>query len=74
MATVTIDNRGLQPPEPMVRILSGLDGLTDGDELVALMDREPIMLYPQLERRGWTWDFETNGDDGYRLSIRRATG
>lgn len=76
MANVTIDNRGLQPPEPMVRILSGLEELNDGDELVALMDREPIMLYPQLERRGWAWDFSGSegGADGFRLTIRRASG
>lgn len=75
MATVTIDNRGLQPPEPMVRILSGLDGMGDSDEMVALMDREPIMLYPQLERRGWSWNIEESQGDGcYRLTIRRAEG
>lgn len=75
MATVTIDNRGLQPPEPMVRILSGLEGMSDGDEMVALMDREPIMLYPQLERRGWAWNIEeSHGDGCYRLTIRRAEG
>ncbi len=64
-----IDNRGLQPPEPMVRILSSLGELEEGQELVALMDREPMLLYPELERRGYVWQFES-ADDGYRLTVR----
>jgi uncharacterized protein (DUF2249 family) len=71
MATRTIDNRGLQPPEPMVRILSELGSLDAGEELVALMDREPMLLYPELERRGFSWSFDEHGD-GYRLVIRLA--
>ena len=71
MATQRIDNRGLQPPEPMVRILSRLQELPEGDELEALMDREPRLLYPELERRGFAWEFE-NGDGGYVLTVRRA--
>ena len=53
-----LDNRGLQPPEPMVRILETLSALPDGDELHASMDREPLLLYPELERRGFTWAFD----------------
>jgi len=66
-----IDNRGLQPPEPMVRILGALATLPLGDELVALMDREPMMIYPELERRGFEWEFHP-GDESHRLVIRRA--
>ncbi|MGD9935699.1 MAG: DUF2249 domain-containing protein [Dehalococcoidia bacterium] len=68
-----IDNRGLQPPEPMVRILGALAGLPPGEVLVALMDREPLMIYPELERRGFEWEFET-GTGSHRLVIRRAEG
>lgn len=72
MATIQIDNRGLQPPEPMVRILAALGGLSADDEMVALMDREPHLLYPELERRGFTWEFDGR-DDAYVLTVRRAT-
>lgn len=72
MATIQIDNRGLQPPEPMVRILAALGGLAADDEVVALMDREPHLLYPELERRGFTWEFDGH-DDAYVLTVRRAT-
>lgn len=67
-----IDNRGLQPPEPMVRILGALASLPPGDTLIALMDREPLLVYPELERRGFEWEFEP-GVDSHRLVIRRAT-
>ena len=67
----TLDNRGLSPPEPMVRILNELGLLEPGEELVAMMDREPMLLYPELERRGFAWDFEA-GSAGHTLTIRRA--
>jgi tRNA 2-thiouridine synthesizing protein A len=73
MANVRIDNRGLAPPEPMVRILSGLAELGDGDELVAVMDREPHMLFAELERRGFIWEFAVEGDGGV-LTVRRLAG
>ena len=72
MVTIQLDNRGLQPPEPMVRILAALGELGAGDEVVALMDREPMLLYRELERRGFTWEFG-GGDDGYVLTVRRET-
>ena len=68
MNTCEIDNRGLEPPEPMVRILNALATLRGDDRVVALMDREPLLLYPELERRGFSWAFAT-ADDGYRLTI-----
>jgi uncharacterized protein (DUF2249 family) len=73
MANVRIDNRGLAPPEPMVRILSSLTKLSGGDELVVLMDRAPLMLFPELERRGFAWQFTAEGDGGV-LTVRRLAG
>ncbi|MCC7088372.1 MAG: DUF2249 domain-containing protein [Chloroflexi bacterium] len=72
MATIQLDNRGLQPPEPMVRILAALGSLAADDEVVALMDREPHLLYPELERRGFTWEFDGR-DEAFVLTVRRVT-
>ncbi len=55
----------------MVRILAALGELGDGDQVVALMDREPLLLYPELERRGFTWEFGRS-ENGYVLTVRRA--
>jgi uncharacterized protein (DUF2249 family) len=70
MSQVLIDNRGLEPPQPMVRILQALATLPTDDELVALMDREPRLLYRELERRGYQWEF-SDGPDGARIRIWR---
>jgi|GEM_PF-6854449 len=38
--TVEVDNRGLHPPEPAVRILLALSALATDAEPVTLMDRD----------------------------------
>lgn len=53
-AEATIDVRGLPPPEPMVRVLECLDGLAPGGTLTVLHERRPMLLYPQLDERGFT--------------------
>jgi len=73
MVEVELDNRGLEPPEPMVRILAVLKELPPEGRVVALMDREPMLLYPELERRGCEWDFADAGDH-YVLQIWRKDG
>lgn len=72
MANIELDNRGLQPPEPMVRILSALSELEDDSELIALMDRDPLLLYPELERRGFTSTIRPE-QDWFVLTIRKQT-
>jgi len=51
---IHVDLRGLDPPEPMVTILHLIDSGEAESVLIALFDREPIFLYPELEDRGWT--------------------
>ena len=48
-----LDLRGLEPPEPMVRILAALDELPDGVRLQVVLDREPHPLYRILARNGY---------------------
>ncbi len=69
--TWTLDNRGLEPPEPMVRILSALEDLAPGEVLEAWNDREPLLLYPELEARGAAIEVEP-GNSGAHLLIRRG--
>ena len=66
-----LDNRGLLPPEPMVRILDALEHLGPGDVLEALNEREPVFLYPELQARGAAIHTEKTGE-GVRVLIRRA--
>lgn len=67
---VEIDNRGLEPPQPMMRILDLLDGMEEGDELVARNDRQPLFLYPELEERGFTHETEALPDGSFLITIR----
>lgn len=68
MTNVHLDSRGLPPPEPMVRILAALAEMSEQDQLVVLMDREPLMLYPELERRGFGWRFVDGGEKVLTIS------
>lgn len=50
--SVPLDVRGLEPPEPMMKILAALEVLRPGCELRALTDRKPIHLLEELDTRG----------------------
>jgi uncharacterized protein (DUF2249 family) len=68
---VELDNRELEPPEPMVRILAAAEKLGPGETLSALLRREPVFLFPQLEKRGYRWlgGFSPDGAT-YELTVR----
>jgi uncharacterized protein (DUF2249 family) len=65
-----LDTRELDPPEPMVRILAEVEAMPRGEVLVALLNREPVFLLPELAKRGHPWrgGFEPDGDT-YRLVV-----
>lgn len=71
---VEIDNRGLPPPEPLLRVLEALSRLDVGDELVVCNDRRPLFLYPELEERGLAHETEALEDGSFRITIRRREG
>ncbi|MBZ0141138.1 MAG: DUF2249 domain-containing protein [Pseudorhodoplanes sp.] len=66
-----LDNRDLDPPEPMVRILAATETLKEGDVLCSLLCREPTFLLPELAKRGYRWrgNFEADGKT-YKILIR----
>ena len=70
-AEMVLDVRGLEPPEPMVRVLQSLDGLPVGGELVVLHERRPMFLYPQLDERGFAHETDTPEPGVVRIRIRR---
>lgn len=55
MNTTELDVGGLEPPEPMVRIMDALDLLGPDEQLRVLIDREPFPLYRVLERNGYQY-------------------
>lgn len=70
-----MDNRDLDPPEPMVRILAAIETLAAGEVLSALLCREPVFLFPELTKRGHQWrgSFEPDGTT-YRVLVRIGAG
>jgi hypothetical protein len=48
-----IDVRGLPPPQPLVAILRRVHTLESGQSLVVHHDRDPLLLYAELNEIGW---------------------
>ena len=48
-----LDVRNLEPPEPLLRILSELENLPAGVTLRAITDREPCHLFGEASQRGF---------------------
>jgi hypothetical protein len=52
-AVAHIDVRGLPPPQPLVAILRRVHALEAGQTLVVHHDRDPLLLYAELNEIGW---------------------
>src|SRR5262249_14498586 len=65
------DARGLEPPQPLVRILEAVAGLSQGERLRALTDRRPMHLYAQLDERGFTGETQEQPDGTFVTYVRR---
>lgn len=70
-----LDNRGLEPPQPMMRTLELLD---DNAELQAGQlgieiwnERVPAFLLPELEERGFSYDINDLGNGTVVVRIHR---
>ena len=67
---IRIDARDLEPPEPFERVMEALCELGPGDEILLILNREPVPLYRVLERNGYGWT-TTRFDDGrFEILIR----
>ena len=65
-----LDLRGLEPPEPLVRIFAALDE-SPGLPLRARLSREPFPLYPMLLAGGWRRRTERYEDGSCDVVITR---
>jgi uncharacterized protein (DUF2249 family) len=68
---VEVDARGLEPPQPLVKILEALAALPEGARLRARTDLRPMHLYAQLEERGFMGDSEQQPDGSFITHVRR---
>lgn len=68
----SLDNRGMMPPEPMVITLETLEAMRSGEVLEGRYDRDPMLLYPELQKRGHQHHCEKLGPSDYKVLIRRG--
>lgn len=66
-----MDLRGLQPPEPIVRIFQALEG-APGAPLRVILPHEPVPLYGLLRERGYSYSGAPRPDGGFEVLIERA--
>lgn len=69
-----LDNRGLEPPQPMMRTLEALEKLPETETLIIINDRRPMFLYEQLEDLGLKHQTEQQQDGSYKITIFRLQG
>ena len=67
-----LDARGLEPPEPLVRILAALEALAPGRRLRAITDREPCHLFGEAEARGFRHDSREQPNGSWVTVLERA--
>ncbi|HVU32657.1 MAG TPA: DUF2249 domain-containing protein [Opitutaceae bacterium] len=67
-----IDCRGLEPPEPLIRILDALESLPAGRTLRAHTDREPCHLFGEAEQRGFRHESHEQPDGSWITVLVRG--
>ena len=67
---IMVDARGLEPPEPMERVMQTLALLRPGQSIRLLLHREPFPLYPLLAERGYRHATRMEADGSYVILIR----
>jgi len=66
-----MDLRGLQPPEPIVRIFHALER-GPGTPLRVILPHEPVPLYGLLRERGYSYSGAPRADGGFEVLIERS--
>lgn len=69
---IAINVCGLQPPEPLERVLDALDQLEPDQELVVTIDREPHPLFRILKQNNYAYTSQLTPDYLYEIHIRQS--
>ncbi len=70
--TYELDNRGLEPPQPMIRTLGQLDKARSGDVVIIHNDRVPVFLVEELNQLGYTYDISEQADGSAKVRITKS--
>jgi hypothetical protein len=60
-----LDFRGRLPPEPLMGTLAAIDAWVDATPLTVVYDRQPYLLFPELDTRGLRYEVDTRPDGVY---------
>lgn len=68
---IELDNRGLEPPQPMIRTLSALERIRPGDEVHIHNDRLPVFLIEELNNLGYPFTVDEQQDGSVKVQIQK---
>lgn len=66
---LTLDVRGMEPPEPLERVLETIGDFRAGDTLRLVIDCEPRPLFRILDQNGYAWRIEPGTVSAYEITI-----
>ncbi|MCZ8540540.1 DUF2249 domain-containing protein [Psychrobacillus psychrodurans] len=67
-----LDNRGLEPPQPMMRTLTKLENIHVGETITIINDRRPMFLYEELNELGYLHNTEALEDGSFKITITKS--
>ena len=70
---IILDVRGLEPPEPLVRVLDALETIPADGSVLVKIDCRPVPLFRILERNGYTHEERPGTESLLEISIRRKS-
>lgn len=66
-----LDNRGLEPPNPMIRTLKKLEQAKPGDTVRIHNDRVPMFLIEELNALGYPFEVDEQPDGSAKVAIHK---
>lgn len=68
---IMLDVRGMEPPEPLEKVLQTIETFGDGDRLTLVIDCRPQPLFRILERSGFAYREQAGTASRYEITIWR---
>jgi uncharacterized protein (DUF2249 family) len=69
---LTLDVRGMEPPQPLELVLETIGDFKAGDRLTLIIDCHPTPLFKILDRNGYGYRTEPGKDAIHEITIWRA--
>jgi len=67
-----LDNRGLEPPQPLMNTLEALEQIAVGEQVTIINDRRPMFLYAELDEKGYTYETKEQEDGSFKITITKT--